>query len=83
MLPTKTMIRFGVGGAVYRHDFLADLEALRQPALILCPCDDLREATLAYADRLMDAQVIKCEGGNGFLDLGAEFITALVRDFLG
>ena len=78
MLPTKTMIRFGVGGAVYRHDFLADLEAL-----ILCPCDDLREATLAYADRLMDAQVIKCEGGNGFLDLGAEFITALVRDFLG
>ncbi len=69
--------------AVYEHDGISDLEALSQPALILCPRDDLWEVTRANAALLPRARLVAFDrAGNGFLDLDTAAVATLVTAFL-
>lgn len=69
--------------AVFSHDHLGDLAAIAQPALVLCPADDLREQTLAHADRLANGRLIDLPAaGNGFLDLDTAVVADLLEQFL-
>ena len=69
--------------AVYLHDCVADLEALDQPALILCPRDDLWDVTHEHVTLLRHGRFQAFpEAGNGFLDLHTDAVVALVTDHL-
>ena len=69
--------------AVYEHDCMADLRALDQPALILCPRDDLWDETHEHADLLPNGRLVEfANAGNGFLDLDTSEIAALITEFL-
>jgi pimeloyl-ACP methyl ester carboxylesterase len=70
--------------AVYDHDMAADLGALTQPVLVLCPRDDLWDETHANLALLQDARLVEFpEAGNGFLELDTEEVAGVIRGFLG
>lgn len=59
------------------------LPQTRQPVLLLCPDDDLREPTLRARSLLQRGRFVECRGwGHGFLDVRTEAAAALIRDFL-
>lgn len=68
--------------AVYGHDMLADLQVIRQPALVLCPRDDLWEETHAAVGLMPQARLVELpDAGNGFLDLDAQDVARLIGEF--
>lgn len=70
--------------AVYDHDMLADLRAIGQPALVLCPRDDLWDETHANIGLLSDARLVEFAGsGNGFLELDTAAVAESITAFLG
>jgi len=69
--------------AVYMHDCMADLRALDQPALILCPRDDLWDETHEHADLLPKGRLVEfAQAANGFLDLDTDDVASLITSFL-
>jgi pimeloyl-ACP methyl ester carboxylesterase len=59
------------------------LPQTRQPVLLLCPDDDLREPTLRARSLLQRGRFVECRGwGHGFLDVRTEAAAALIRGFL-
>ncbi|MFM8518496.1 MAG: alpha/beta fold hydrolase [Nevskiaceae bacterium] len=59
------------------------LPRTRQPVLLLCPDDDLREATLRARPLLQHGRFVECRGwGHGFLDVRTEAAAELIRGFL-
>lgn len=69
--------------AVFDHDMQDDLRTLRQPALVLCPRDDLWDETQAGVALLADARLIPFpDAGNGFLDLDTARVAEILSGFL-
>ena len=59
------------------------LPQTRQPVLLLCPDDDLREPTLRARPLLRHGRFVECRGwGHGFLDVRTEAAAELIRSFL-
>jgi pimeloyl-ACP methyl ester carboxylesterase len=83
ILQTGTRMPWGFR-AVYDHDMLADLRTIAQPALVLCPRDDLWDETHANVRLLANARLVEfAEAGNGFLELDTELVAKLIGEFLG
>ncbi|PEQ11371.1 hypothetical protein B2G71_17620 [Novosphingobium sp. PC22D] len=69
--------------AVYEYDFLATLDRLRNPVLLLCPGDDLWEPTQRHHDRIANLTMIEKPGAaHGFLLVDAQEVAEEIRQFL-
>lgn len=70
--------------AVAAHDFLAGLERLEQPTLILNPQDDLWRETHRAAGRVRHGHMVELpQTGHGLFDIEAERISGLIDAHLG
>lgn len=70
--------------AVFSHDVIADLAAISQPVLLICPNDDLRDQTLAHRHVLQNMTWLDLpNSGNGFLHLDSQAIAAQIAAYLG
>lgn len=69
--------------AVYAYDFLGALARLEQPALILCPEDDLWVPTHKAAPLVRNGRLVEFPGAaHGFLKLDADSVAATIDAFL-
>jgi pimeloyl-ACP methyl ester carboxylesterase len=59
------------------------LPKVTQPVLVLCPKDDLWEATLRARDVIRNGRLLKLpDWGHGMLDMHAKEVSTILRDFL-
>lgn len=69
--------------AVYRHDFIAAMDQVAQPVLVMNPEDDLWALTHEHWHRYPDARLVELPGvKHGVLKLEAARVEAEMRTFL-
>ncbi len=69
--------------AAFRLQHADNLPKVKQPVLILCPNDDLREPTLRATDYLQNGRLHELpDYSHGMLDVHTGDVAAVVRDFL-
>jgi pimeloyl-ACP methyl ester carboxylesterase len=69
--------------AVYEYDFIAALQRMRQPTLVLCPQDDLWDVTHSTSHHIADVRLVELPGAaHGFLKLDAPQIAERIDAFL-
>ncbi len=69
--------------SVYKYDFLGNLAALQQPALVMAPEDDLHAVTMAVAPIIPNGKCVEFKGAaHGFFKVEAPRVCTVIRDFL-
>jgi pimeloyl-ACP methyl ester carboxylesterase len=69
--------------AVYRYDFLAALELLSQPVLVVNPEDDLHDVTRKNSGRILHGERLDLPGcKHGFMAYEAEMLVERIAAFL-